>query len=197
MAGPKVDHVIVKLALERFAVFVHFPGVFFEGHKFCLPAVTRPLMLACELLGHFHDFIVPRWKVHSCFRKMLGYYAAPLLMNPRKVFDVGCDTSFSVLVAHVADAKIHIYQGPRHSKCLGGKTLIHKNAGRSTHGQRLGKQRKNHLAAIDLGGGYHPQVVYVSLKSFDLSANLTGRWCSSFSGHSESNHATLCFPLLW
>src|SRR5216683_2086893 len=189
MTGPKIDHVVVKLTFEWFTMLIQFSGVFFKGHKFCLSAVCRPLMFAWELLGYFHYFVVPRGETDSCFWKILGYYFPPFFMNPCPVFDIGCDTGLGLLVAHIADAKIHIYQGSRHSKRLGGKTLIHKNADRFTHNQRFRKQRKNHLAAVDLSGRYHPQAVYVFLKPFDLRANLAGGWRSTFSGHSESNHA--------
>ena len=131
-------------------------------------------MFACELLGYFHYFIVPRRKNDFCCGKMLGYYFPPFLMNPCPVFDVGCNTGFGVLVAHLTDAKIHIYQGPRHSKCLGRKTFVHENADRSAHSQRFGKQGKNHLATVEPTGGNHLQIVYVSLKTLDLRADLTG-----------------------
>ncbi len=133
---------------------------------------------------------MPRRKNDFCCGKMLGYYFPPFLMNPCPVFDVGCNTGFGVLVAHLTDAKIHIYQGPRHSKCLGRKTFVHENADRSAHSQRFGKQGKNHLATVEPTGGNHLQIVYVSLKTLDLRADLTGGRCSNFSGHTESNHAT-------
>src|SRR5258708_3371258 len=125
VAGPEVERIIVKFPRNRFSLFVLFKAIRFQGHHFCLSAMSGPLMLALEGHSNFHRLFVKTGKLKWSVGEIFVVDAYPLLLDSGLILGISDGTLFRVLVAHVAHTKENIYQSPGHPERFGRKASLH------------------------------------------------------------------------